>query len=103
MMPPHRNRMTPTQVALYQAEVARRNKEGVPAGEQPSFLSRASCEPGATPNVTVYVDDAIYYWGKLRSEPEPPAISEFLLSLFGPKDRVRFDARRPRRTFSQRP
>jgi hypothetical protein len=88
--------MTPTQVALYQAEVARRNKEGVPAGEQPSFLSQASYEPAAAPDVTVsVVDDMTHYsveWRPeskpLRSEPEPPAISEFLLSLFGPKDRV---------------
>jgi hypothetical protein len=101
MIPPHRNRMTPTQVALYQAEVARRNKEGVPPGEQPTFLGQLGEEPATGPSVSDISSGVTRFWratirgyaeinrvelGDFRSGP--PALSEFLLSLFGPKDRV---------------
>jgi hypothetical protein len=39
--------MTPTETELYQAEVARRNKDGVPAGELPSLLGEASSIEGS--------------------------------------------------------
>jgi hypothetical protein len=106
--------MTP--IELYQAEVARRLREGVPDGEEPSLLSQAVSKPAIIPS-----DVQVLMWkrfeaasrdqiernldmaqtllggrftlaGLVNSEPRPPAsppaVSEFLFSLFGPKDRI---------------
>jgi hypothetical protein len=108
------------QTSLYQAEVARRFKDGIPADEQPSLLSQAVYKPltetvtsarytAGTAFVQREIDAALLaieainedVLGNLieamrgsvvNSEPNPPAnppaLSEFLFSLLGPKDRV---------------
>jgi hypothetical protein len=99
--------MTPTE--SYQAEVARRSKEGIPADEQPSLLSQAVSTPLIVPGnhdnnpeasqtnpfqaaiwarelieATETVLDAI----STTSTETPPAATEFLFSLLAPKARV---------------
>jgi hypothetical protein len=84
-----------TSTEMYQAEIARRSKDGVPDDEQPSLLSEAVSRPtfskpaGGFPR---FWRATIKPKGFARSEHKPlanpPALSEFLFSLFGPKDRT---------------
>jgi hypothetical protein len=103
--------MTP--VELYQAEVTRRFKEGVPADEQPSLLSRAVSTPlfvvpGNHDNpdvaqtsffeIKVHIEESAKIFeswltaestaASTASSTNPPAMSEFLFSVLGPKVRV---------------
>ncbi len=67
--------MTPTEIELYQAEVARQFKEGVPAGEEPSFLTQ------------VKPDDVPFVFAQFSNPPARPfnpAITEDPQSGFVP-------------------
>jgi len=102
--------MTPTE--LYQAEIARRSKEGAPADERPSLLGEPASEPliymsahhivpkgrmtffqatvrGRSQNL---VEGAKLFESMLdavsTAPTSPPAMSEFLFSLLGPEGRV---------------